>query len=155
MYYSAANESLYQMLSENVDAYGYDLIHLELLGRSSSRILRLYIDAPGGITLDDCVFVSQQVGRLLDVEDPISSRYTLEVSSPGIERPLARREHYQEAVGKRIQVSTIVKCQGRKNFLGTLTCVVDDAIVIEVDGTTYVIELTKIRQAKLKPNTND
>ena len=151
MSFEATNDSLFDLLSDSIDVYGYELIHLELVGRESSRVLRLFIDAPGGITLDDCAFVSQQVGRLLDVEDPIPSRYTLEVSSPGIERPLARREHYENAVGERIQLSTMIKCGGRKNFLGQLVKVVDDSIVLEADGTSYTIDLTNVRQAKLKP----
>ncbi len=151
MSFEATNDSLFDLLSDSIDVYGYELIHLELVGRESSRVLRLFIDAPGGITLDDCAFVSQQVGRLLDVEDPIPSRYTLEVSSPGIERPLARREHYENAIGERIQLSTMIKCGGRKNFLGQLVKVVDDSIVLEADGTSYTIDLTNVRQAKLKP----
>ncbi len=151
MNFEATNDSLFDLLSDSIDVYGYELIHLELVGRESSRVLRLFIDAPGGITLDDCAFVSQQVGRLLDVEDPIPSRYTLEVSSPGIERPLARREHYENAIGERIQLSTMIKCGGRKNFLGQLVKVVDDSIVLAADGTSYTIELTNVRQAKLKP----
>ena len=151
MSFEATNDSLFDLLSDSIDVYGYELIHLELVGRESSRVLRLFIDAPGGITLDDCAFVSQQVSRLLDVEDPIPSRYTLEVSSPGIERPLARREHYENAIGERIQLSTMIKCGGRKNFLGQLVKVVDDSIVLEADGTSYTIDLTNVRQAKLKP----
>lgn len=151
MNFEATNDSLFDLLSDSIDVYGYELIHLELVGRDSSRVLRLFIDAPGGITLDDCAFVSQQVGRLLDVEDPIPSRYTLEVSSPGIERPLARREHYENAIGERIQLSTMIKCGGRKNFLGQLVKVADDSIVLEADGTSYTIDLTNVRQARLKP----
>ena len=151
MNYEATNDSLFDLLSDSIDDYGYELIHLELVGRESSRVLRLFIDAPGGITLDDCAFISQQVGRLLDVEDPIQGRYTLEVSSPGIERPLVRREHYENVVGERIQLSTLIKCGGRKNFLGQLVKIVDDSIVLEADGTSYTIDLTNVRQARLKP----
>lgn len=151
MNFKATNEAWFDWLSESIDAYGYELIHLEWVGRASSRVLRLYIDAPGGITLDDCAFVSKQVGRWLDVEDPIPSQYTLEVSSPGIERPLARREHYENFIGERIQLSTMIKCGGRKQFLGQLVNVIGDSIEMEVDGTSYTIKLTNIRQARLKP----
>ena len=151
MNFEATNDSLFDLISDSIDDYGYDLIHLELVGRESSRVLRLFIDAPGGITLDDCAFTSQQVGRLLDVEDPIPGRYTLEVSSPGIERPLVRREHYENFVGERIQLSTMIKCGGRKNLLGQLVKVVDDSIVLEADGTSYMIDLSNVRQARLKP----
>ena len=79
---ATTTESLYGLLDASIDSYGYELVHLELVGREKSRVLRLYIDAPGGVTLDDCAFVSGQVSRLLDVEDPLPGKYTLEVSSP-------------------------------------------------------------------------
>ncbi len=151
MSFATTKERLFDLLSGNIEKYGYELIHLELIGRETSRVLRLYIDAPGGITLDDCSFVSQQVGRLLDVEDPFPDRYTLEVSSPGIERPLARREHFEQFVGERIQLSTLIKCKGRKNFLGNLIKVVGNFIELDVDGKTYTIDLKKVKQARLKP----
>lgn len=140
------------MLDEAVEGYGYELVHIELIGRGRSRVLRLYIDAPGGVDLDDCAFVSRQVGRLLDVEDPITGPYNLEVSSPGIERPLAKREHFVQAVGQWIDVSTWVQCKGRKNFLGQLLEVRDNDIVVLADGDNYSIDITGIRRARLKPD---
>ena len=143
---------LYEMLDSTIDDFGYELVHLEFTGGDKSRVLRLYIDAPGGITLDDCSFVSQQIGRLLDVEDPIEGRYSLEVSSPGIERPLAKREHFESALGQRIEVQTIVKIEGRKKFLGTLAKCAQTTVTIAVDGCEFEIELNNIRKARLKPD---
>jgi len=146
----ATAHGIHALLEEAVDSYGYELVHLELVGREKNRVLRLYIDAPGGVNLDDCVFVSQQVSRLLDVEDPIPGQYTLEVSSPGIDRPLAKFEHFENALGQRIDVSTLTKCNGRKNFLGLLRTVEDNSIVMDVDGQSYAIELNNIRRAHLR-----
>lgn len=140
------------MLDENIDNYGYELVHVEMIGRETSRTLRLYIDAPGGVTLDDCTFVSRQVGRLLDVEDPIPGQYTLEVSSPGIERPLAKLEHFESSVGERVEVVTLRKCGDRRNFLGILRSATESQVEIEVDADTYVIERSNIRKANLKPD---
>ena len=141
-----------EILEDSIDSYGYELVHLELVGREKSRVLRLYIDAPGGVTLDDCVFVSQQVSRLLDVEDPIEGNYSLEVSSPGIERPLAKREHFEQVIGERIEVSTLVKSNGRKKFLGQLLEVAGPNLIVEVEDGAVTIDMTNIRRARLKPN---
>ena len=143
---------LHGLLENSIDSYGYELVHLELMGREKSRVLRLYIDAPGGVNLDDCVFVSQQVGRLLDVEDPIEGTYSLEVSSPGIERPLAKREHFEDAIGERIEVATMMKCDGRKRILGQLLDVVNHSVIVESDGVKFTIEMNNIRRARLKPD---
>lgn len=140
------------MLDEAVDGYGYELVHSELVGRGKSRVLRLYIDAPGGVDLNDCVFISRQVSRLLDAEDPLTGSYTLEVSSPGIERPLAKLVHFEQAVGQWIEVSTWIHCDGRKNFLGILLEVEDNLIVMDVDGINYTIDISGIRRARLKPD---
>ena len=141
-----------EILEDSIDSYGYELVHLELVGREKSRVLRLYIDAPGGVTLDDCVFVSQQVSRLLDVEDPIEGNYSLEVSSPGIERPLAKREHFEQVIGERIEVSTLVKSNGRKKFLGQLLEVAGHSLIVEVEDGAVTIDMSNIRRARLKPN---
>ena len=143
------------MLDEAVEGYGYELVHIELVGRGKSRVLRLYIDAPGGVDLQDCVFVSKQVSRLLDVEDPFVGSYKLEVSSPGIERPLAKREHFVQAVGQWIDVSTWVQCDGRKNFLGQLLEVENNFIVVDADGENYRIDINGIRRARLKPDMSE
>ncbi len=146
---------LYALLEDSIDSYGYELVHLELVGRDKSRILRLYIDAPGGVTLDDCASVSQQVSRLLDVEDPIDGGYSLEVSSPGIERPLAKRQHFRQVIGERIEVSTYVKCEGRKKIMGQLLAVTDQALKVKTEGTTIIIAMNNIRRARLKPNLSE
>ena len=92
---------------------------------------------------------------MLDVEDPLPGKYTLEVSSPGIERPLAKREHFENVVGERVDVSTMVQCDGRRKFLGKLMKVEGNAIVIDVDGMSFAIELNNVRRARLKPNLDE
>ncbi len=152
---STNTNRLYQLLENSVDQFGYELVHLELLGRDNARILRLYIDAPGGVALDDCAFVSEQVGSILDVEDPISGHYSLEVSSPGIERPLVKKEHFEKALGQNVSVKTHIKCNGQRNFLGQLTEVSDHSIVVVINGDEHGIELANIDRARLKPGIKE
>ncbi len=147
-------ENLRDLLDESLDGYGYELVHLEMHGREDSKVLRLYIDAPGGVTLDDCSFVSSQIGRLLDVKDPISGKYTLEVSSPGIERPLSKLDHFKRALGERIEVLTHRKCQDRRRFKGNLLRVNESQIELEINSAIYVIDYANIRKANLKPDPN-
>ncbi len=149
--WSTSFDKLQSMLDECIDRYGYELVHFELVGRETSRVLRLYIDAPGGINLEDCTFVSQQIGKLLDLEDPIPGRYTLEVSSPGVERPLAKPEHFKQYLGERVEVLTHRKCDERRRFLGKLLSADDTQLVIDVDTNSYTIDFSNVRKANLKP----
>src|SRR5512138_432227 len=109
-----------RLVGQAVAAEGYELVHVEYLPRGAGSILRLYIDRPGGVTLDDCQHVSRHVGVLLDVEDLIPHQYVLEVSSPGIERPLFKEWDYSRFAGKEIRLTTNGKIEGRKNFVGML-----------------------------------
>ncbi len=149
---SGQSSNLQSLLEDSLYSYGYELVCMELTGRDKNRVLRLFIDAPGGISVDDCVFVSRQIGRLLDVEDPIAGNYILEVSSPGIERPLVKQEHFENVVDQNIEVATMKKIEGRRNFLGQLTRVENGVIEMRVDGYSYAIELNSIRRARLKPD---
>jgi len=149
--HSTSSAQLHEMLEDSIYQYGYELVHLELTGRDNAKILRLYIDAPGGVTLDDCAFVSGQVSALLDVEDPFTGRYTLEVSSPGVERPLVKKEHFEKVLEENVSISTYVKCDGRKNFFGRLVAVSGDSVLVAVDGNEVRIEFANMRKAHLKP----
>ena len=104
-----------------VASMDYELWGISLLSRGSGSILRVYIERTAGITLDDCVSVSRQISACLDVEDPISGKYVLEVSSPGIDRPLFRLSHYALNTGKQIKVSLLSPFDGRKKYQGTLS----------------------------------
>jgi len=147
------NEARLQRLLEPVtEAMGYELVTTELSGRGKGTVLRVYIDAPGGITLDDCEFVSRQLSDLLDVEDPIGGQYTLEVSSPGIERPLVSQDHFQRVVGERIKVELTNHHLGRRRFLGRLLGVGNGELSIEVNGEVFDLPLQDVEKARLKPD---
>lgn len=131
---------------------GYELVEVEIVGSGPGMIVRLYIDKPGGVTLDDCASVSEAVDPMLDVEDPIESAYTLEVSSPGLDRPLRKPEDFNRFAGSKVKVKTYGPLPGagnRKVFVGTLRGLADDAVQVEIDGTSFAIPRTDVAKAHL------
>lgn len=105
----------------------------------------------GGISVDDCAAVSHAVSQILDAEDPIKGHYTLEVSSPGLDRVLRKRAHFERFVGERVFVELKLPIEGRRRFAGTLKSVLGGAIVVEVDGRTHELPLDRIHKARLRP----
>ncbi len=123
-----------------------------LLGQASGGLtLRVYIDHDNGIDVDDCGRVSQQLSAALDVDDPIGGHYVLEVSSPGMDRPLFIPRHYAEQVGQRIKVRVVMPVEGRRRFTGELIAVGDDEFEIDVDGEQYSILFSNVEMANLSP----
>src|SRR5258708_5349993 len=111
---------------------GYELWGFDYLSQGKHSLLRLYIDKEGGVTIDDCERVSKQVSALLDVEDPISGNYNLEVSSPGIPRPLFYKEQYKRYLGQLINLKVISPIEGSRKFSGTILNVGEDILTIKV-----------------------
>lgn len=144
-------EQLLSLLEPPVGALGYELVDVEFAPAGSCGLLRLYIDAPAGITVDDCERVSHRVSELLDAEDPIPGAYTLEVSSPGLDRVLRTREHFERFRGSRIKVQLALPIEGRRRFTGTLTGVDEGAIEMEVDGEPVRLERAQIQKARVVP----
>lgn len=140
------------LLEPSVTALGFELVSVELVGGGSDRTLRVYIDHPDGITVDDCADVSRQVSAVLDVEDPVPGAYVLEVSSPGLDRPLVKSADFERFRGSLVKVRTREAVLGRKNFTGLLTAAAGDNVVVEVDGEPYEIDLGNIDQARLVPD---
>ena len=103
-----------------IESMAYELVGVELTGSGNGTILRIYIDAENGITVDDCQAVSYQVSGILDVEDPLQGHYTLEVSSPGLDRPLVKPEHFEQFTGELVKIRSTEAVLGRKNFKGIL-----------------------------------
>ena len=141
------------LLAPCVEAMGYELADLELKRERRGQVLRLFIDQDSGIGLDDCERVSGQVSALLDVEDPIPGHYNLEVSSPGLDRKLAKPEHFDRFAGRRVQVRLRGEHLGRRNFGGTLLSREGESITLDVpDGTGQVeFSLEDIMVARLAP----
>jgi ribosome maturation factor RimP len=146
------DSTLSQMTRRVVESMGYELVGVEYLGRGGDRaILRVYIDQEAGITLEDCAEVSHQLSGVLDVEDPIPGRYSLEVSSPGLNRPLVYPEHFERFRGHRVKLRLAEKVEGRRNLEGSLLGLADGLIQLEVEGRTWEVPLAAVESARLVP----
>ncbi|MEA3348198.1 MAG: ribosome maturation factor RimP [Pseudomonadota bacterium] len=135
---------------------GYELVELEFAQSDENALLRLYIDREDGITLDDCTHVSRMLGALLDVEDPISGRYNLEISSPGLNRRLSRPKDFQTRLGETIKVKLVKPLNGRRRFKGILRDYQENpmTVTIEVDGETFIVPLDETSRCSLVYNFN-
>lgn len=139
-----------ELLQPGADALGYELVAVEMSGGDTS-IVRIYIDGPDGITVDDCARASRQFSAILDVEDPISNRYTLEVSSPGMDRPLAKPEHFKAVVGGDVKIKMLSLINGRRRFTGELIEANDEFAVVEVDGEQTELPYNEMDKARVVP----
>ena len=144
-------DQLIELLQPVVVNLGYELWELEYAARSGGGLLRLYIDSPSGITLEDCERVSRAISEALDVNDPIEGHYNLEVSSPGLDRVLRTAAHFDRFVGERVHAETSTPVNGRKRFVGRLVEVTDGQISLEVDGSTVKLPIDGIHKARLAP----
>jgi ribosome maturation factor RimP len=129
---------------------GIELVDVEYRRESRGWVLRLYLDKKGGVTLDDCTRISQEVGRNLDVEDLIQTPYTLEVSSPGLTRRLRTEKDFMNHQGDLIKVRTIRPIDNRRQFKGKLLTVSENRIEIETDGGIFQIPLSNVEKANLE-----
>ena len=139
------------LLTPTVRALGCEIWGIEYRPRGRNSTLKLYIDSPEGIGIDDCERVSRQVSALLDVEDPIVHSYRLEVSSPGIDRVLFRREQYLANVGERVDIRLAFPFDGRRRFAGRLAGIEGDDVVVEVEDHEIVLPFEQIQRARLAP----
>ena len=134
-----------------IESMAYELVGVELTGSGNGTILRIYIDAENGITVDDCQAVSYQVSGILDVEDPMQGHYTLEVSSPGIDRPLVKPEHFDQFTGELVKIRSTEAVLGRKNFKGILESFDGEYLYVAVDNEVYEIPFDIVEKANLVP----
>ena len=132
-----------------VESEGFELVNVEFERRGASSILRVYIDHSGGVTVSDCALISRRTEVLLDVEDVILSKYVLEVSSPGIERPLFAPEDYLRFMGKEIRLTTIDKIENRRKFKGVIENYRTDILSLDCEGEMVTIPFSNIRKAYL------
>ena len=144
-------DTIQELLAPTVEAMGFELWGLEHMSQGRHSMLRLYIDGENGVNVDDCAEVSRQVSGILDVEDPISGEYTLEGSSPGVDRLLFRSEHYLMYVGEWLEVRMRVPFEGRRKFKGTLKGMEEDDVVLQVDNEEFLLPLGSIDRAQVKP----
>jgi ribosome maturation factor RimP len=144
-------DELLRRIEPTVEAQGYELVDLEFIPQGRASVLRIFIDRPEGIGLEDCATVSKAVSELLDADDPIPGQYNLEVSSPGLDRVLRKRAHYERFVGSRVHVQLASPLAGRRRFTGALQTVGEDAVTVEVDGQPHVLPYRLIQRTRLVP----
>ena len=144
-------KKLNDMFEPVIESMAYELIGVELTGSGNGTILRIYIDAEKGITVDDCQAVSYQVSGILDVEDPLQNHYTLEVSSPGLDRPLVKPEHFKQFIGELVKIRSTEAVLGRKNFKGILESFDGEYLYVAVDNEVYEIPFDIVEKANLVP----
>jgi len=145
-------KQLEDILRPVVEGMGYEYWGIEYRSKGYQSMLRVFIDdAEKGIGIDDCEKVSRQISGVMDVEDPIQTEYTLEVSSPGMDRPLFRPEQYQAFVGHQVQIRLRMAFEGRRKFQGLIKGVEDDEVVIVVDDHEYLLPFDSIEKAQIIP----
>jgi len=147
-----APPQLTALVRDTVESLGYELVGVEYLSRAKAgHLLRIYLDAEAGIGLSDCEKVSHQLSAMLDVEDPIRGEYALEVSSPGLDRPLFEAAHFARFAGSVARVKLAVAMHGRSNWKGTIVEVDGDDVVLQVDEEIVRLPLSQIASARLVP----
>jgi ribosome maturation factor RimP len=140
---------VWELAAPLAESEGMEIVDIELRHETSrgGRVLRLYLDKAGGPTVDDLSRVSRQLSELLDSQDAVDGAYTLEVSSPGINRPLKRPEHFTRYIGKRVRIRTRDLIGGRKSFLGILYAVAGEGVTVTQEGTRYDIPFAAIEKS--------
>ncbi len=129
---------------------GLELVDIEYRREGRGWVLRLYIDKEGGVTLEDCSRVSRQVGDLIDIDDLIPNEYCLEVSSPGLDRPLKKEQDFIKYKDRRIQLNTFAPIDTRRNFKGTIKDFREGTLFLDAQGEPFEIPLDNIAKAKLE-----
>ena len=147
---SSHETRIVELIQPTVEALGVELWGVEYLIQGKYSVLRVYIDRPDeGVTIDDCERVSRQISGIFDVEDPIPGEYTLEVSSPGMDRPLFHLEQFARFAGEPASVRLRTPVEGRRKFKGVIQSVSDDSVTLLVDGKEYQLPAVAIDKANL------
>jgi ribosome maturation factor RimP len=133
------------------ESRGLEIVQVQYRRETGGFVLRLFLDRPGGVTIDDCSDFSREFSDVLDVEDPVPGRYSLEVSSPGLDRPLCRERDFARFAGRSITLTASEPVEGRRRFKGTLLGVEDGSVRMTVDGRSYAIALSNVAKANLVP----
>jgi ribosome maturation factor RimP len=148
--YDDLKDNIWQLAEPVVTSEGMDLIHVECVKMHSRWVFRLFLDKEDGITLSDCTTISNQLGDILDVHDLSQGPYTLEVSSPGLDRPISRDCDFEKFKGAKLKIKTHVKIDGAKNFQGTLTDYIEEGgrKIVCIDVGEKIINIPKNEIAK-------
>lgn len=146
------NDRLAGLLQPLIEGLGYEFVGLEYSSNPKQSVVRVYIDSDEGVGLSDCEYVSREAAALLDVEDPIGGHYNLEISSPGLDRPLFTRDQYRRFAGEEARVSLFAPENGRRKFKGRIIGLDDDLLKLQVDGEEVGLQFDNIAKARLVPD---
>jgi len=149
MEWKVSSARLTKLLQPLIEDLGYEFVGIDQSSNPKNPTVVIYIDRPEGIAIDDCATVSREVAALLDVEDPIPGHYNLEVSSPGLERPLFTAAQYESFSGEQVAMTIYAPVDGRRKFKGTILAVSGDTVTIDQDGTEVALELNNVVKARL------
>jgi len=152
---ASKQEILHNLIEPVVVSLGCELWGLEYLTQGRYTTLRIFIDGPNGVSLEDCEKVSRQVSAVMDVEDPIDGEYTLEVSSPGMDRPLYTPAHYARYVGETVNLRLRMAREGRRKFKGTIVKVEGGDVLLAVEGKEIVIPVDAIDKSNIVPRFDE
>jgi ribosome maturation factor RimP len=148
---ASRDQQIADMLQSTVEALGFELWGVEHMAQGRHSVLRIFIDNPAGISVEDCAAVSEQVSGILDVEDPITGEYTLEVSSPGLDRQLFKLAQYADYIGEILEVRLRSAFEGRRKFKGVLKGIEGEDVVIHVDDHEFLLPYGAIERARIQP----
>ena len=137
------------LLEPILEEMGFELVDVVFLSKQGRWVLQLFIDTEGGVTIDDCARVSGEIGDLIDVRDILEHEYVLEVSSPGIDRPLKKQKDFYRACGRKVKIRTKEPVKGRQNFTGTLQSVKGNVITLDADGMIITLTVEELEKANL------
>jgi ribosome maturation factor RimP len=147
-----APEHLLELIEPVVEGLGYECVGVEYNSHPKHGFLRIYIDAEQGVGMEDCTKVSHQVSGVLDVEDPIAGEYNLEVSSPGMDRPLFKLTQFEQFIGHTVQVNLFKPVGGRRKITGLIEKVEDSNVYLQQDGQVYKVPFQAMSKAQLEPD---
>lgn len=142
---------LNDLIKPAIEKMGYELTDIEVKTQGREQLISIFIDNLTGINIEDCEIVSRQISLLLDVENPISGKYTLEVSSPGLDRKLTKLNHFKRFIGNELRIKLLRSMDGRRNFRGKLLAANKESIKVQVDDQLYKLPIDMIETARLVP----
>ena len=143
---------IWSLIEPVVEGMGYEVVDIDFRPHPTDGLLRIFIDKPDGIQLEDCEAVSKQVSGVLDVEDPIPGQFNLEVSSPGLERPLRKQQDFTRFAGEKVKIKlSVPTLEGQRNFTGKLMGMQDNEVILQADNETHYFPLDSIDKAHIVP----
>jgi ribosome maturation factor RimP len=142
---------LNDLIKPAIEKMGYELTDIEIKTQDREQLVSIFIDNLTGINIEDCEIVSRQISLLLDVENPISGKYTLEISSPGLDRKLTKLNHFKRFIGNELRIKLLRSMDGRRNFRGKLLAANKESIKVQVDDQLYKLPIDMIETARLVP----